>query len=298
MSMLDSEERVDATGARRMLRAMTLRRIPTSEVAAAIGYPRSTVRDWLYQPTLPRDADTKIRAFYVEHLGLTGPHTRGTTNAVNAAIAAGALPDHAWTADTIDDPAADPGRASTEPHRVRRRLRALARDGHPLPELGRLLGEHPTVTAGWAATRPVPVYAVPLVVGLFDDLAGTIGPDRDAAAEAKRQRWPSSMAWLNVDIDDPAATPIMRLAQRPKTAVDPANVAGAVGGWMYRADLTAAELKLAVAELGRTRTARQIAARLRWSRVTEDSSPATLDAAGAALYRYACTHHIAVRPAA
>lgn len=253
--------RVDACGTRRRMQAMALRRISPRSVAAELGYSRSVIQNWMHLPTVSGRAAALVKGYYIEHIGKRGT---ATPMVVTTAVEAGGLPDHAWTLATIDDPRARPGKAMAKPHPVRRRLKALIRDGHGPDRLGGLLRELPEVLEGWAADRPVPVYALPFVVAVFDKLAGTIGPDRDAAREAQRRKWHGSMAWDDVDIDDPVARPVVRAEPRPQDAVDEENVFGALHGWVFRDDLTDAELAVVVRTLAKTKTPRQIGLHLRW----------------------------------
>lgn len=263
----EERARVDGTGLRRRLNAMALRRIGWRTVARECGYPETTVQGWMEKETaVPGRAAAAFAAYYEKHRGVIGS---AAGPVVRYALERGALPDHAWTAETIDDPRARPDRTMRSPHPVRRRLKALIRDGHGPARLGALLHEPADRVLGWADSGPVPVYILPFVVAVFDRLAGQIGPDRAAADRAKRRRWRSCMSWYGIDIDDPSAVSRVGAGVPKKKAdVDEEQVENALLGFAYRADLTADELEIVVRDLadgGKGLTAAQIARRLRWA---------------------------------
>jgi hypothetical protein len=278
---------VNAAGSRRRMGAMALRRIAAATVEAGCGRHRDDMAaGWLSEPTVRATAAAAVHDYYVANLHVTG--TAGDAVPDRAATL-GALPDHAWTDDDpIDDPRARPW--TFLPHTgsaVTRRLRALIHDGHPVDSLAAELREWPPVVFGWVTTGRVRRYTLPFVVALYDRLAGTLGKDAAASALARERHWRGSMAWYDIDIDDPLARARTDAPPRLKVDVDPQMVLGGVGGWVFRADLTSAELKLVVRELGATLSARQIAEQLRWSSTGDD--------AAGAVHRYASDHRIKVR---
>lgn len=258
---LATRDRVDATGTRRRLLCMRLRRFHASAIGQLLHYHPTTVNTWARLQFVPGEAAAAVRDLYTRTLDEIGPApARVATNA----RAAGGLPDRMWTAENIDDPGYEPLRVLDEPVGVRRRLRALARDGHGAAAVAATIGEDAAAVEAWTLDGPVPAYAAPLVCGAFEQLAEP-GDDQEATDRAIHHGWVSALEWYGANIDDPARGPRADRWRRARTDVDPDYVNGALSGHVPRAELTQAELIEVVRRLGRTMTGREIAKHLQWN---------------------------------
>lgn len=292
---LDRRTWVDSTGVRRMCGAMSLRGLGQLFVADRIGCHQTTVSHWLRSVRVSGSVAAQIRDLYAATITVVAAPCTATTIVMKRARAAGMLPDRYWPPDTIWDPSFQPLELIPDPVGVRRRLRALARDGHGPDDLGVLLGETGDVVAGWTGDAPVPRYAYHLVVGVYDRLAGrvvidtatgmlvpAVGGDDGARGRAVAAGWAGWADWDDETIDLPAATPVTSPEwNRRKTDVDAGYVAGALSGQVPRRELTQAELIEVVRRLAKTRTSREIGDLLRWSSTSDLSQVAVSSFASA-----------------
>lgn len=92
---------------------------------------------------------------------------------------------------------------------TQRRLRSLAALGWSWRSLAAEAGmDERCVQRLAAADRPTVHPAThDRIVALFERLSMQVGPNRVARNYARRQGWPPPLAWYDVDLDDPAASP-------------------------------------------------------------------------------------------
>lgn len=105
-----------------------------------------------------------------------------------------------------------------------RRLQALAAIGWPSDELGRRLGCTDVAIQQWRRRRYPVVYRrnARRVAALYDRLSATPGPSSVTRARAARSGWVPPLLWEGIDIDDPAAAPVVDEPTpiRPRGRVD------------------------------------------------------------------------------
>jgi len=93
---------------------------------------------------------------------------------------------------------------------TQRRLRALAAIGWDINTLAHRGGYQPIAIRNWRAARCPRIKKVQAarIAALYEQLCGTQGPSSRSRGHARRHGWAPPLLWDELDIDDPAATPI------------------------------------------------------------------------------------------
>lgn len=93
---------------------------------------------------------------------------------------------------------------------TQRRLRALAAIGWDINTLARRGGYQPIAIRNWRAGRCPRIKKVQAarIAALYEQLSGTEGPSSRSRGHARRHGWVPPLLWDELDIDDPAATPV------------------------------------------------------------------------------------------
>ncbi len=275
---------VDATGTRRRLQALAFAGWTAARVGQRLGVIQRNI-------SRVRHGDIRrVRATFAAAVGQLYDAEAARTALVPRAerelpASKAWLPARMWTAETIDDPQADPLAPLAQPIGVRRRLQALAYIGQGPAQVGAWINESSAVVHEWTIGGPVPSYAAYLVDAVYQRWQATPGQDQQARRLAAEQHWASALAWDGRDIDAVDARP-QRSAKAPDPdEVEVGNVLGALAGDVPKTDLTRAERIYVVNQLHKRGVSDQrISSLLRWSSNEERGQ--------AAVARFRTSHQI------
>lgn len=203
--------------------------------------------------------------------------------------AAGQIPQaYLWRDLSIDNPASDPHKRLDSPIGVRRRLRAMVRDGWGTTQLADLMELPADDVTAWTFTeRPIPTYAAGAVERLFDRI--DVGANDIARARATQLGWAPALAWDGQNINDPNSRPKLRASTVSADAFDVDRFNAALDGSLPKHELTQREKIEVVTSLARRGlTDAEIGEHLAWS----DTSPKALRAVA----KFRSRHNIATGP--
>lgn len=254
---------VAATGTRRRVQAACRNGHTIAYIAHLLGYAPDDVWQWLRSATVHGDVAEAVTRLYPALISRPG---KDQVTAELAALKQWA-PAHYYSGDNIDDPSYRPYAIITDPVGVYRRLRAMAWDGNGPRQVAPFIGESITTVTAWLRGKPAPAYAARLLDAALENLPFP-GPDDALAARARRAKWPSPLAWHDIDIDDPRAKayPDVRSDFFPTQHPLQSQVLGALYGIVPARDLVRAEKIQVVRALHMLGWSdRRIAAWLRWS---------------------------------
>lgn len=260
---------VDATGTQRRLRCGQDAGHSLGDQAAQLGWNEKTLRNWLRASTVSVDAADAMATLYPELIARPG-----TCEQARIAVRRYPWARARYFSDTnIDDPTYDPFRIIDRPYGVYRRLRAEAYIGQGPAQVAARIGEEPEMVELWMEGGPAPAYAHHLVDADYERWCTTIGPDREAAARARRAGWGSPLAWDDLDMDKPSAHPSYhKLPGFPAGELSVTSIIfDAYDGRVTRFDLRHDELVEVVWMLHREGWSdRRIAVWLRWNADGDD----------------------------
>lgn len=188
-----------------------------------------------------------------------GKRTRGVTAVIAAAILG------------VTGPA--PGRWLVPAVGTRRRIQALGAIGYTRPELAQLIGTTKQVLDDWVTLDRVTATTRDRVTAIYDQLSHQPGTSNRARSRAKKLGYAPPMAWEGVDIDDPAAEPVLDAEPTDPDAFDPITVGLAIDGRLTHAQIAAHKPDLieAVRRLAATKDDHEIALHLHWPGGTTDA---------------------------
>ncbi|WP_203911913.1 recombinase family protein [Rhizocola hellebori] len=275
---------IEATGTRRRLQALALAGWTAARVGQRLGVIQRNI-------SRVRHGDIRrVRATFAASVAQLYDAEAGRADLISRSdreMPSGKawLPARMWTAQTIDDPHAEPLAPLAQPIGVRRRLQALAYIGQGPVQIGAWINESAAVVQEWTLGGPIPSYAAHLVDSVYRRWQATPGPDTQARELAAERHWASALAWDGRDIDAVDARP-QRSAKPPDPGeVEMANVLGALAGDVPKTDLTRAERIYVVNQLHKRGVSDQrISSLLRWSSDEERGQ--------AAVARFRTSHQI------
>lgn len=127
---------------------------------------------------------------------------------------------------------------------ARRRVQALGFIGYPQHMIETEIGVNRAVLAAFFRHQVMPYGRWKAIADVYEAWSGTPGPSDFSRRVARSKGWASPLAWEDLDIDDPHATPDLIGDRTAPVATDMVAVRKALAG--YRIHLTVKEKQEAV----------------------------------------------------